>query len=277
MAAKKNKPLDTEEMEDIEDVLEEEASPKAKKEKKVKEKKEKPKKEKTKKKSAAGSAKAFVIIFVLALLGAAVWIVGWNGFGLRDKYLAPILQEIPIVKNLVPPPETEDEENAVSTDELNAQIADLQNKLNAAQKQIADSQTKIEQQQQQIATLKTYESQQIQFKEDKAAFDEAVALGDSNAYSQYYEQIYPENAANLYPQAKAESERQQEINNYLSMIDEQDESATAKTLEELVVTDLDLVVEILKNLSPKKAAAVMDEISAQNAASIYKRWSPLST
>jgi len=242
-----------------------------------KEKKPKPEK-KRKVKSGGLGATAFIIIFAVVIIGALAWIIGYNPYGIRDKYLSQTLSNIPIVKNLIPPPEAADagEEPEKTADELNAEITRYIRQLDAAQALIAEQERDLKLRQDEINRLKPFEDQQTQFKADKEAFDTAVALSDPAAYAAYYEKISPENAENLYPRAKGDAEREQEVNNYLSAINKQDESSAAKMLEQLMPADLDLVVSILKGLSDTKAGDILTEMSAENAASVAKRWDPIT-
>lgn len=240
------------------------------------EKKSKKEKKAKKKKAKSGTGlKVFIVLVVLLIIGALVGVVGFNLFNIRDKYLASTLQKIPIVKNLVTLPETENT-TEVTADELTAKINDLESQLNAVQKKLDDSNKNLDLKQTEIDRLKVFEQQQTDFKAEKEKFDTTIALSDPASYAEYYEQISPDLAEQLYPQAKAEAEKQKEVSKYLSVINEADESSSAKALEQLIPSDLDLVVAILKNVKKEKSGAILSEMSAENYAAVMKRWDPLT-
>lgn len=241
-----------------------------------KNKKEKKEKKEKKKKAKSGiGVKVFIIVFVLLIIGAAVGILGFNLFNIRDQYLASTLQKIPIVKNLVTLPETE-EVAVVTPEEQEAKIKNLESQLETAQKKISDNEKTLELKQAEIDRLKVFEDQQTEFKAEKEEFDRKVALNDPKAYSDYFENISPTLAEELYPAAKTEAEKQKAVNLYLATINETDETNAAKILEQLIPTDLGLVVAILQKVNSKLSGAILGEMSAENGAAVLKRWDPLT-
>ncbi len=196
----------------------------------------------------------FIIIFTI-FVGIPVAIIGFNVGGIRDKYLRPGLEKIPIIKNLLPPLEEETQEEPAKDEK----------------QQTIDSLTKeIEDLNQEIARLKVFEQNQLEFKKQKQAFDEMIALNDPKAYASFYESIAPENAKELYKQAVNKEVQDKEFKVYIQTFEGMKKDAAKSILEELITTDMDLVITILQNLSSEKRSEILSVMDPKNAASCSK-------
>ncbi len=213
----------------------------------------------------------FIVLLLIAGIAAALW---FNIFNLRNKYLLPTLQKIPIVNNVIPVPSEDGTEVTASRNELLTQIEDLQNQLKKSQDEVKALNEKNALFAEQITSLKAIESQQLKFKEDKAAFDKLVAEGNPQAYVNYYEQISPENSQQLYNDAKVKSTNEKDLKNYIATYQAMDEAAAAAMLEELMTTDSELVVLILRGVDSKKSAEILAGMDPVNSASITKQMFP---
>ncbi len=214
----------------------------------------------------------FVFLLIVGGIFSAIW---FNVLNVRDQYVFPALKNVPFVKTLVP-----DLEQAVADsekppkDELMTQIAQLERKLKDSEDQVAKLTQKNKLFTEQVADLQVIADQQTKFKEDKAAFDEMVASNDPAAYKAFYEQISPENAAELYKASLSSVAQSKELKNYIAKYQAMDEAAAAAVLEELLTTDSELVVTILKNIDSEKCAAVLAAMTPQNAATVTKQMYP---
>lgn len=210
-----------------------------------------------KKKSKKGCLIMFIIsIIIIAILVA---VLGFNVGGIRDKYMRPVLEKIPIVKNLLPPIEdtTEGEDNN-------------KEKLSEEQQTIEALKKEIESLNAEIKRLKEFETAQLQFKAEKAEFDKLIALNDPKAYSTFYESILPENAQKLYQEAVGQVQNTKEFKDYIATFENMKKDAAAKILEELIMTDMDLVITILDNLTSTKRSEILATMDPVNAASCTK-------
>lgn len=197
-----------------------------------------------------------ITAFILALLVA---ILGFNVGGIRDKYIRKPLEKVPIIKNLLPPLKNEEENGKESEEELSQE-----------QKQIEALTQEIKTLNEEIDRLKVFETNQNQFKTDKEQFDRLVALNDPKAYSSFYEKVSPENAEKLYKEAVSKVSLDKEFKEYISTFENMKKDAASKILEELVLTDIDLVTTILQNLTSLKRADILSAMDPQNAATITK-------
>lgn len=209
---------------------------------------------------STGKKRGCLIMFIISslIIITLVAILGFNAGGIRDKYLRSTLEKIPIVKNLLPPLKEEIEEDKISPEE---------EKINSLT-------TEIENLNKEIKRLKEFEANQLKFKAQKEEFDRMIALNDPKAYSSFYEGIEPENAEKLYKEATQKVELDKEFKNYISTFENMKKDAASKILEELLTTDTDLVITILKNLSGTKRSEILSTMDSKNAAVISKLLSP---
>ncbi len=245
------------------------------------EEKERKRQEKLDKKAAKKEKKGkggliVPVLFLFLLFGALVAIFVFNTFNLRDKYLRPFLEKIPIVKNVLPAAEDvpTDEYAAFDRAQFIDEITRLQKSLEDRDKEIKTVNDKNAQFTDEINRLKEIESQQLQFKADKEAFDKMIAENNPEAYSSFYEKISPENAQALYKEAVVAVQKSKEVTRYMNMIQNMDATSAAKMLEELVITDLNLVVNIINSIKPEIAAEILAGMTPKNAATVIKRATP---
>lgn len=211
-----------------------------------------------KKKKGKGLVKFLIVIIIIAI---PIVLISLNVGNIRDKYLRPGLERIPIIKNLLPPLETDNEQTEEVVDE---------------KQQTIDSLTKeIEELNKKITRLKEFENSQLEFKTQKEEFDKMIALNDPKAYSSFYESISPENAEELYKQAINKEVTDKRFKEYIQTFETMKKDAVATILEELIITDMDLVITILENVSSDKRSEILSAMDPKNAASCSKLLAPV--
>jgi flagellar motility protein MotE (MotC chaperone) len=213
-----------------------------------------------------------LLFTVLLLCGAGIAIFAFNLFGLRDNIVYPLLSNIPVVKDYLPV--GQEAAPDLSVQQLRERVTELENQLSEKDRNISELEERDIQSVGEINRLREFESQQLQFKQDKAAFDERIAMQDPQAFAEYYERMSPENAELLYPTAAAKSEIDGEIKRYISNFTEMDEEDAAAVLQQLVSTDMNLVVAILRGMNNRASSAVLGAMDAAAAASVSKMMAP---
>ena len=216
----------------------------------------------------------------LALIGL-VAVLGFDVAGLRERYLRNMIDNIPIVKAIFPAPlhqspfnDDADPYNLMTNTELISQLRILQGEIDKLNKDKEDMQKRIGLYTAELEKLRDIQEQHEQFKGDKSEFDKLVAMRDPTAYTKFYESISPENADNLYPEAVLISNRAQELKRLTNTVSSMEERASAKMLEALMSTDMDLVVMMLKNISVNTSGLIIESMSPENAAAVVKRMAP---
>ena len=228
------------------------------------------------KKKKRGIITSFLILFIV--LAALVSVLAFNLFNLRDLYIYPFLAQIPFIGGFIPPTSDMPENfGAMSREEMIARINSLEEQLYNAKREVLAVEETVDANRSEINRLKVFEEQQLDFKREKADFDRRIAMSDPQAFKDYYESIYPENAEVLYPYAEKEASRISEIKKYLNDITQMDETSAANVLQQMIGTDMDLVVSIIQNLESRNAGSILSEMDTLSAASVIKMMAPFST
>ncbi len=217
-----------------------------------------------------------IILLVVLFLAAAV-VVTWifDLFGLREQVYIPLLRNVPIVNNLLPPPaDAAGTPQVLSQEQLLAKVKDLETQLDKSDQDLKAANDKNKLFTDELTRLQAIENQQLDFKAEKEAYERAVAEKDPNAFVKFFESVSPETAESIYRELKGTVEDNKNLKNYVATYQNMDETAAAKVLEELVTTDMDLVVLILKNIDTKKTSAILASMTPANAARITKRMAP---
>ena len=222
-----------------------------------------------------GRGKIIALMIVALIIAALVAVVGFDALGLRSRYLNGFLQNIPIVKNVIP---AEDNIDGAYAGLSREQLVDEIDRLNAAvdqnRQEVESLTAKSDMYVKEIARLKAFEEQQVAYKADKEAFDAVIAMGNPAAYAQYYATISPENAEVLYQQAVRQNQNTKEIKNYVATFTAMDESEAASILSEMIATDMDLVVLIVSHIDSESRGAIMGQMTPADAASVAKMMAP---
>lgn len=237
------------------------------------EKRKKPKKDKKVKKSKSGKRKGktlliiFIVFFVVA--GGFLTAVYFDLFKLRTVYLNNWIYSIPFLREY----STVDEPN-LTYDELLAENNIVLSQNEMLDKEIINLENEIDQYKEENARLKEFEDEQLDFKAEKEEFDKMVASEEPYDYIQYYEEIYPSTAEEIYRQLKGEAVDSEKIDEYVARYKNMRPSDSAAIFEELMATDIDLVVLILENLDSDTAGEIISSMTPENGAIITKRMAP---
>lgn len=220
--------------------------------------------------------KIIKILIPLLIIGASVAILGFNAGGIRDTYLRPVLEKVPIVSNLLPPIEevelSEEEMEILRQEQLALEAEEAA--LSKEQETIALLQAEIQDLNAEISRLSEFEAVQETYKIQKASFDEMIANEDPQAYKSFYESVSPDNAEELYKQVVQTANKSAEFTEYIKTFENMKTSPATAIIEELVTTDMDLVIEILEALTSDKRGDILAAMNATTAASVTKLLSP---
>ena len=207
------------------------------------------------------SRRLLKLLIFLVIIAVPTIILSFDIGNVRTKYIRPSLEKIPIVKNILPPLKEEETIEEEIKDEKQDTIDSLIKEIDELNKE--------------IERLKVFEDNQLKFKEEKEEFDKIVALKDTKAYTKFYESISPENAEELYKQAVEKNVKDKKFKDYIQTFESMKKDAASTILEELILTDIDLVVDILENLSNEKRSEILSVMDPKNAASISKILAPI--
>ncbi len=247
--------------------------------------------ETVKKDSSAKNAFLTLVIVIIAIVALLIAIrIDIGGFG--SKVLRPLLEDVPVISAILPEKTDEEvrqESGYKSLAQAVTRIQQLEEEvgaLKAANASNASSEAafsdedkaKIKELEKKIEKLKVYEKNQKSFESTKEDFYKQVVYNDNvnvDDYIKWYESMDADTAAKLYKEAVqtevATKEQKELANSYAAMKPEK----AAKILETMTA-DLDIVVNVLNEMSPEQRGKIMGEMSAAYAAKVTKKMSATS-
>ncbi len=224
-----------------------------------------------------------ILSILIALIIVLIWLAFFavlikmdvGGFG--SNVLSPVLSDVPVI-NRVLPGYSSYQDSAGNTyknldqamakiQELEDQIASMSSTGTANSDYILDLETEN-------ARLKVFEQEQKDFEQRVADFEEQVVFNDKapaiDEYKTYYEQISPENAADIYQKVIEQLQVDQNIIDQADRFTNMEPESAAQILE-VMTGDLDIVCKILESMKPEQSAAIIQQMSTEYAAKITKK------
>ncbi len=233
-------------------------------------------------------------VIVTTIIIVAVWIaiicalikLDVGGFG--SGVLAPVLKNVPVVKNILPDSvlmtqELDDEYSDVDTagysslKEAVREIQDLQKQLADTQAGSAAKDEEISSLSEEVGRLRTFEEKQVEFERIKNEFYNEVVYAQngpgSDEYVKYYESMDPATAESLYKQVIVEEQVSEEIKNYAQAYSEMKPKQAAAIFEDMT-DDLNLAAKILWQMEPDDRGKILGAMDPEIAAKITKVMEP---
>ena len=219
----------------------------------------------------------FVIIFLL-LTAFIVSVLLFNAFGIRDNHLRGVLSSIPIVNNVLPPIEepVSEQQTMPETNQfaLQNRITQLEGELAAANYELEDLQELNRINNATIVRLQEIEARQGQYSADREAFDRMIAEGDQVAFEAFFATMWPETAEEIYRSIVVQNVQDEEMRNYIATFENMNNNAASTLLVQMMQTELDLVIDIVDNLSVDRRQRILAAMDVENAAIIAIRLAP---
>ncbi|HAU85666.1 MAG TPA: hypothetical protein DCW90_09220 [Lachnospiraceae bacterium] len=226
----------------------------------------------------------FVILIILVWLAIFAALIKFDVGGFGSGVLRPILKDVPVINRILPA-YTDEEffeehntkystlENATARiKELELKLADYQNQDESDSDTIKDLKAEVER-------LQVYEEEYKKFQDRVKEFDKKVVFAEQapsiEEYKQYYEEIQPENAAEIYRQVVEQLQYDEKIKEEAKRYAKMDPASAAKVLEIMCADDLDTVCGIISSMGNKQASAIMNALDPATAAKVTKRMTTL--
>ena len=221
-----------------------------------------------------GHGGLIALVFVLLLIGGFAAVVALNLFGVRTALVNDVLMKIPIVNNLITPEPVEGEEEGPTAAELQAALDKVNKQAEVDAAEIERLSSLNAMYLKEIDRLTDFETRQLQYKEDKEAFDRMITAGDLAAYAAFYENVDPVNAEAIYREYAKKSNMTKEMRDYVNTFTAMDESNAAAGLEQMAGGDPELVVRILMAMDSESRGLIMNEMTVQAVANLGRRMAP---
>lgn len=224
-----------------------------------------------------------VLLIILIWLGAFIFAVKLDVGGFGSEILAPVLKDVPVVNKILPDTNVEDpygegeesEYDFSSMDEAIERIKELEMQLDSQSSSSGVDSNYIKELESEINRLKKFEEQQEEFAKRKEEFDEEVVYADAapdiTEYQKYYEQMDPDNAAEIYRQVVEQVEYDKKVTEEADRYAGMEPAAAADVMDVMAAADLDLVCAILSSMDSEESALIMQELDPNVAAKITKR------
>lgn len=229
----------------------------------------------------------FVLLIILALLSA---LIKFDVANIGSKYAYPLLKDIPLV-NLILPTKAEEtissDQSQMGNDYAFENVDEAVERLKVTETLLKDKEIEIEKLLEQVkllqdenVRLKVFEENQVKFDERKKEFDELVVLGegvpDIKQFRAFYEEIKPENAANIYEQVIKIDKYNQDILNIASSYQQMKPANAALILSKMTTSSskMKMVVQILNNIDTEQRGAILSAMDTKVAAKITEYMFP---
>lgn len=234
---------------------------------------------------SGGSKVAGVIILILALttfFSVMALLIKCDVGGFGSKVLRPVFKDVPVIKEILPPPS--DEEVAIESDypydtlekALN-QISVLDAAIGSKDAEIVSLNDRVKELEAECARLATFEDSQTEFEQEKKEFYDEVVYGesapDTDTYIEWYNSLDAEYAEKVYREIIEAKQVDQEILDLASAYESMDAKDAAKILESMK-NDLDTVALILNNMSASSRGKILAEMDPEFAALVTKKLLP---
>jgi hypothetical protein len=218
------------------------------------------------------------LLFVVVWLAVIVMVVKLDVGGFGSNVLAPIIRDIPVIRNILPSDSLGDGDSiGLDAAVLKNRIADLEQQLQVAQSAAGAETDQITNLKAEVARLKQFEDKQVEFERIQRSFYEEVVYAENgpgaDAFRQYYEEMNPDLAESLYKQVVTEDEADAKVQDYVKTYSSM-KPAQAAAIFESMTDDMNLIAQILQGMSADERGAILGAMDTETAARITKLLNP---
>ena len=243
-------------------------------------------KDKNKDKGEGGGSKGAGILIGILILTTFVstmcLLIKCDVGGFGSGVLRPVLKDVPVINKILP--DASDEEVAKESDypyntlaEALEQIKVMDDEISAKDAEIISLNDKISELQAEVDRLSVLDQEKTDFEAEKNQFYDEIVYGDSapdaDTYIEWYNQISPERAEEIYESLITARQTDSEIKD-LAVTYETMKAKNAAEILESMKNDMDTVALILNNMSAEGKADILAEMDPDYAAALTKKLLP---
>jgi len=214
------------------------------------------------------------LLVILIWLGIIVLFIKGDFGGFGSTVLRPLIKDVPYLNWILPESDYDEESTEYqyeTIDDAIARIKELEALLDTQLTTNSDNSELIAELQAQITELQVYKLEQDEFEKNKEKFYEEVVFSDEapdiETYKTYYESIDPENAEVLYKQVVEQIEYNNRVENYAKTYSSM-KPKQAAAIFDTMTDDLQLVADILLNMSTQARADILGKMDPEIAAKL---------
>ena len=240
------------------------------------------KKDKEKKEGMKGLGLLIILLMITTFVSTMALLIKLDVGGFGSGVLRPVFKDIPVIKEILPPPSDEEvaKESDYPYDTLEKAINEI-DALNAAIKSkdadITGLNDKVEELEKEVARLSKFEEEQTRFEEQKNKFYDEIVYGenapDADTYIEWYNELDAEHAEKIYKDIIESQQADAKIVALAKSYEAMEPAAAAKVLEQMK-NDMDTVALILRNMSSDAQGKVLAAMDPSFAASVTKKLVP---
>ncbi|MGN0378066.1 MAG: MotE family protein [Butyrivibrio sp.] len=215
----------------------------------------------------------FIVLIWIAIFALLIKLdVG--GFGSSVMY--PVLKDVPVLNKILP--SNAGDEVISNSGDTYTTLQEAINRINELENELGTYKTNLDDSAEQIRTLtaerdrlKSYEDNQVYFEQLKKKFDQEVVYTDNapdiQEYKEWYEQMDPDNAAEIYRQVIEQQQMDQVIEDLAKTYSSMKPAEAANILEGMT-GDLEKVANILTCMKAADSGAILAAMDSTIAAKL---------
>ena len=242
----------------------------------------KEKKDRGEKGGSKGVGILMAVLIIITFLSVMALLIKCDVGGFGSEVLRPVFKDVPVINKILP--DASEEEVAKESDypyntlaEALEQIKVMDDDLSAKDAEIISLNDKINELQAEVDRLSLLEDEQTDFEAKKNEFYNEIVYGDSapdaDTYIEWYNEISPERAEEIYESLISARESDSEIKE-LAVAYESMKAKNAAEILESMGNDLDTVALIMNNMSAEGKADILAEMDPDFAALLTKKLLP---
>lgn len=229
-----------------------------------------------------GGKKGGKMTAIIALLIVLVWVVIFallikldvGGFGSTVMY--PILKDVPLINKILPAGAKEEiltnsGEAFTSLQQAVDRINEIESKLKTYEGNANDNAITISTLRAEVERLKTFEENQKNYLQLKKKFDQEVVYTanapDIKEYREWYEEIDPDNAAEIYRQVVEQMALDAVIEDLAKTYSSMKPASAARIFEEMT-GDMEKIARILSCMKTSESGAILAAMDSTLAAKL---------
>ena len=221
-----------------------------------------------------GKGKLIFFLILLLLVGGIAAVLYFDVGGFRENVVMPYLRNAPIIGGLLPAPVYE-EEQELTPEELLLRYTVLSHQLESVQAQLALANERNISHEELIEHLRSFQDAWHLYRAARATFEQMIALGDPVNFTHFFAFVSEDNIVQRYLEALAMAEFIEETTAIVATLNNMDESGAGEVLENLMTTDLDLMLRALRMMTPSRRAEIFDTLEADVVTRMLVLMSPV--
>lgn len=222
------------------------------------------------------------LVIVIIWLAVFVLLIKFDVGGFGSGVLRPLLKDVPVVNKILPDPTAEELESEGTykyrtLKEAVERIDELELELDSINETGRVNSDYVKELEEEVKRLQAFESDQEAFKERVRRFDTNVVYAeeapDIEEYRTYYEEIQPDNAAEIYRQVIQDIRISEKVASLAKSYSNMEPDKAAEVLTIMTANDLELVCDIIGQMKAEVSAPILAAMDSATAAKITKAMS----